>query len=52
MFKWLLGLLLILSLVGVTGCFTTNVTHNRQHLKTWRQDLSELHEDIDFTILY
>ncbi len=52
MFRWLLCSLLILSLLGVTGCFTRNVTHNRQHLKRWRQNLAELHEDIDFTILY
>jgi len=52
MLRWLLALLFLFSLVGITGCFTRDVAHNRYHLNRYHQQLQELHEDIDFTIMY
>ena len=52
MLRWLFAVLLALSLVATTGCFTRDVTHNRRHLKGYSEELHALHDDIDFTVMY
>ena len=42
---WLIVLLLLSLLTA--GCFTTNMMHNVEHLRSWRDDMGELHENID-----
>lgn len=33
-----------------SGCFTLNMNHNRRHIEVVRQDLHELHQDIDLIL--
>jgi len=36
-----------LMLLGSAGCFTFDRRHNRRHIKYIKQDLREIHKDID-----
>ena len=36
-----------LSLLGSAGCFSVDRRHNRNHIKYIKQDLLEMHKEID-----
>jgi hypothetical protein len=42
---WLI-VLLVLALF-TAGCLTTNMFHNVEHFRAFRDNLGELHEDVD-----
>jgi len=45
-------LLLVLALAGVTcalsGCFTMDAEHNKEHWEIMKKDIREWHSDLDF----
>jgi hypothetical protein len=46
---WLIVLLVLAIFTG--GCLTTNMMHNVEHYRAFREQLRELHENIDRYIL-
>ncbi len=34
-------------LLSLTGCFTTDSYHNKQHINTINKDMDSMHKDID-----
>ncbi len=42
---WLIVLLVLSLFAG--GCVTTRMFHNVEHFRAWRDDLGEMHENVD-----
>ena len=49
MLKKMLAVLAIVALFASSGCLTTNWEHNKRHFMLFREELRELHADIDRT---
>jgi hypothetical protein len=46
--RWVLFAIVVLTLLGVTGCFSYDPGHNALHWGMIRRDLQIMHEDVDF----
>ncbi len=50
--KWLCLLLVLGGIAaGASGCLTTNLKHDAKHMRVAREQLYDLHKEIDFYIM-
>ncbi len=45
-----LAVVALLSLAPMSGCLTLDMPHNRRHFRAFREEIRDLHQDIDKTI--
>ena len=46
----LLGVAAVAFLIGASGCLTTNWAHNRRHFQKWREQIRQVHIEVDRVI--
>jgi hypothetical protein len=49
MFKLLKNcIILLVALACISGCYTSDISHNAAHKRTFRKDMELLHQDTDY----